>query len=90
MPPGSITRTAWRNMTLNRLICACCNVFPGATKIKVKDNLGKELYFGLWNAGFIKDFGCLTVMEFEIDEIKKNGVAKTLTAWTAKEDITHE
>ena len=29
-------------------------------------------------------------MEFEIDEIKKNGVAKTLTAWTAKEDITHE
>lgn len=73
-------------MTLNRLICACYNVFPGATKIKVKDNLGKELYFGLWNADFIKDFGGLTVLDFEIDEIKKNGVAKTLTVWTVKEE----
>lgn len=36
-------------MTLNRLICACYNVFPGATKIK-------------------------------------NGVAKTLTVWTVKEE----
>ena len=71
-----------RNMTLNRLICACCNVFTGATKIKVVDNHGKDLYFGLFNDGFIKDFGGLTVRNFEIDEIKKNGVAKTLTAWT--------
>lgn len=77
-------------MTLNRLVCACYNVFMGATKIKVVDNLGKELYLGRWNDGAIKDFGGLTVLEFEIDELKKNGVAKTLTAWTAKENITHE
>lgn len=73
-------------MTLNRLTCACYNVFPGATKIKVVDSHGKELYFGLWNDGFLKDFGGLTVLDFEIDEIKKNGVAKTLTAWTVKEE----
>lgn len=77
-------------MTLNRLICACCNVFTGATKIKVVDNHGKELYFGVWSYGAIKDFGDLTVLYFKIDEINKNGVAKTLTAWTIKEDTTHE
>lgn len=33
-------------MTLQRLIFACYNVFPGATKIKVVDNHGKEqIYF---------------------------------------------
>lgn len=73
-------------MTLNRMICACYNVFTGVTKIKVVDNHGKELYFGLWNDGFIKDFGELTVLDFEIDEIKKNGVAKPLIAWTVKEE----
>lgn len=73
-------------MTLNRLVCACYNVFPGATKIKVMDYLSKQVYFGLWNDGAIKDFGGLTVLVFEIDEIKKNGVAKTLTAWTIKEE----
>lgn len=73
-------------MTLNRLVCACYNVFPGATKIKVIDGVGKELYFGLWNEGFIKDFGSMTVLDFAIDELKKNGVAKTLTAWVIKED----
>ncbi len=73
-------------MTLNRLVCACHNVFTDETKIKVVGNHGKGLYFGLWNDGFIKDFGSLTVLDFEIDEIKKNGVAKTLTAWTIKEE----
>lgn len=73
-------------MTLSRLVYACYNVFTGVTKIKVVDNHGKELYFGLWNAGFDKDFGSLTVLDFQIDEIKKNGVAKTLTAWTVKEE----
>lgn len=73
-------------MTLNGLICACYNAFPGATKIKVVDNHGKELYFGLLNDGFIKDFGNLTVLAFEIDEIKKNGAAKTLTAGIVKEE----
>lgn len=77
-------------MTLIRLACACHNVFKYETKIKVADSHGKELHFGLYNDGFVKDFGGLTVLDFEIDEIKKNGVAKTLTAWTAKENITHE
>ena len=76
-------------MTLNRLVHACHNVFRYETKIKVVDSHGKELHFGLLNDCFIKDFGGLTVLDFEIDEIKKNGVAKTLTAWTVKEDTTH-
>lgn len=79
-----------RNVTLNSLIRACYNVFLGATKIKVVDNQGDELYFGIWNDGFVKDFGGLAVLNFEIDEIKKNGVAKTLTVWTVKEDTTNE
>lgn len=29
-------------------------------------------------------------LHFKIDEIRKNGAAKTLTAWTIKEDTTHE
>jgi hypothetical protein len=77
-------------MTLNCLVCACHNVFPVITKIKVMDNHGKELYLGVWSYGAIKDFGDLTVLYFKIDEINKNGVAKTLTAWTIKEDTTHE
>ena len=44
------------------------------------------IYTGLWNDGCTKDFGDLTVLDFEIDEIKKNGVAKTLTAWVIKEN----
>ena len=72
-------------MTLNRLIFACYNVFPGATKIKVIGNTGDTIYTGLWNDGCTKDFGDLKVLDFEIDEIKKNGVAKTLTAWVIKE-----
>ena len=75
-----------RDMKLNSLVCACYTVFMGATKIKVLDNRGKELYLGIWNDGAIKAFGGLTVWNFEIDEIKKNGVAKTLTAWTVKEE----
>lgn len=73
-------------MTLNRLVCAFYNVFPGVTKIKVVNNLGNQLYFGLWNDGCIKDFGGLSVLDFEVDELKKNGVAKTLTAWVIPED----
>jgi hypothetical protein len=73
-------------MTLNRLVHACHNVFRYETKIKVVDSHGKELHFGILNDCFIKDFGGLTVLDFEIDEIKKNGVAKTLTAWTVKEE----
>ena len=73
-------------MTLNCLVFACYNVLTDETKIKVVDSHGKELYFGLWSVGFVKDFGELTVLGFEIDEIKKNGVAKTLTAWTIKEE----
>lgn len=72
-------------MTLNRLICACYNVFPGATKIKVLDNHGKELYFGRWNDRLFEDFASLSVLDFEIDKIE-NGVAKTLTARTVKEE----
>lgn len=73
-------------MKLQRLIFACCNVFPGATRIKVIGNTGKLIYHGLWNDGCTKDFGDLKVLNFEIDEIKKNGAAKTLTAWVVKED----
>lgn len=83
-------------MTLNRLIFACHNVFPGATRIKVICNTGKLpasyrqvtsklIYHGFWNDGCTKDFGDLKVLDFEIDEIKKNGAAKTLTAWVIKE-----
>ena len=73
-------------MTLNRLAHACHNVFRYETKIKVMDSHGKELYLGVWNYGAIKDFGDLTVLYFKIGEIKKNGVAKALTAWTVKEE----
>lgn len=73
-------------MKLIRLIYACYNVFPGATKIKVIGNTGKLIYHGIWNNGCTKDFGDLKVSVFEIDEIKKNGAAKTLTAWVVEED----
>lgn len=73
-------------MTLQRLIFACYNVFTGATKIKVIGNTGKLIYHGLWNDGCTKDFGDLKVLNFEIDEIKKNGAAKTLTAWVVGEE----
>lgn len=39
-------------MKLSRLIFACYNVFPGATKIKVLGNTGKLIYHGVWNNGF--------------------------------------
>lgn len=58
-------------MTMDRLVCACYNVFPVVTKIKVMDNHGKELYLGVWSYGAIKDFGDLTVLYFKIDEINK-------------------
>ncbi len=73
-------------MKLSRLIFACYNVFPGATKIRVLGNTGKRIYHGHWNDGCVKDFGDLKVLDFEIDEIKKNGAAKTLTAWVVEED----
>lgn len=73
-------------MTLQRIIFACYNVVPGATRIEVIGNTGKLIYHGLWNDGCTKDFGDLKVLNFEIDEIKKNGAAKTLTAWVVKED----
>lgn len=75
-----------KKITLKRLIFACYNVFPGATKIKVVKNTGEKIYTGLWSDGCTKAFGDLKVLDFEIDEIKKNGVAKTLTAWVIKED----
>ena len=73
-------------MKLSRLIYACYNVFPGATKIKVLGNTGKLIYHGHWNDGCTKNLGDLKVLDFEIDEIKKNGAAKTLTAWVVEED----
>lgn len=73
-------------MKLSRLIFACYNVFPGATKIRVIGNTGKLIYLGHLNDGCVKDFGDLKVLDFEIDEIKKNGAAKTLTAWVVEED----
>ena len=73
-------------MKLSRLIFACYNVFPGATKIRVLGNTGKLIYHGHWNDGCTKDFGDLKVLDFEIDEIKKNGAAKTLTALVVEED----
>lgn len=72
-------------MTLNHLIFACYNVFPGATDIKVIGSTGKLIYHGTWNNGCTKDFGDLKVSVFEIDELKKNRAAKTLTAWVIKE-----
>ena len=39
-------------MTVKRLVCACYNVFPGKTELKIVSNLGKNLYTGLWNDGF--------------------------------------
>lgn len=72
-------------MKLSRLIFACYNVFPGATKIKVLGNTGKLIYHGHWNDGCTNDFGDLKVLDFEIDEIKKNGAAKTLTALVVEE-----
>ena len=76
-----------KEMTPNRLIFACHNVFPGATKIKVvNNNTGEKIYTGLWGDGCTKDFGDLKVLDFEIDEIKKNGAAKTLTAWVIEEN----
>ena len=73
-------------MNLQHLIFACCNVFTGATRIKVIGNTGKLINHGLWNDGCTKDFGDLKVLNFEIDEIKKNGAAKTLTAWVVGEE----
>lgn len=72
-------------MTVKRLVCACYNVFPGKTELKIVSNLGKNLYTGLWNDGFLRDFGDMTVLGFEIDQIKMNGVATAMTAWVIPE-----
>ena len=66
-------------MTVKRLVSACYNVFPGKTELRIVSNLGKNLYIGLWNDGFLRDFGDMTVLDFEIDKIKNNGVATAMT-----------
>lgn len=66
-------------MTVKRLVSACYNVFPGKTELRIVSNLGKNLYIGLWNDGFLRDFGDMTVLDFEIDQIKNNGVATAMT-----------
>lgn len=73
------------SMTVKWLLCACHNVLPGKTELKIVSDLGKTLYTGLWNDGFLQDFGDMTVLDFEIDRIKYNGVAAALMAWVIPE-----
>lgn len=69
-------------MTLEHLICACRNVYPGRTKINIVDcKTTNRLFFGVWNDAFTKKYGWLNVVDFEITSLNPGGCAKQLTAY---------
>lgn len=77
-------------MTLERLICACYNVYPGRTKINIVDcKTTNRLFFGVWNDAndaFTKKYGGLNVIGFEITALSPGGCAKQLTAYVKREE----
>lgn len=69
-------------MTLERLICACYNVYPGRTKINIVDcKTTSRLFFGVWNDTTTKKYGGLNVIDFEITSLNPGGCEKQLTAY---------
>lgn len=69
-------------MTLERLICACYNVYPGRTKINIVDcKTTSRLFFGVWNEAFTKKYGELNVIDFLIAGLDSGGCAIQLTAY---------
>ncbi len=72
-------------MTLQRLICACYNVYPGRTKINIVDcKTTSRLFCGVWNEAFTKKYGGLTVIDFEINALSPCGCANMLTAYVKR------
>lgn len=76
-------------MTIKRLICACYNVSPQKSTIVVTDaSTKKELYRGRWTEGFIEKFGQLKVLDFNVDEIRKDGSIRTLEIFSVEEYVS--
>lgn len=74
-----------RTMTLQRLIFACYNVYPGRTKINIVDcKTTNRLFFGVWNDAFIKKYGRLKVVDFAIAALDSGGCAIQLTAYVKR------
>lgn len=74
-------------MTLERLICACYNVYPGRTKINIVDcKTTSRLFFGVWNEAVTKKYGGLNVIDFEITALNPGGCAKQLTAYVKRKE----
>lgn len=72
-------------MTLQRLIFACYNVYPGRTKINIVDcKTTNRLFFGVWNDAFIKKYGRLKVVDFAIAALDSGGCAIQLTAYVKR------
>lgn len=74
-------------MTLERLICACYNVYPGRTKINIVDcKTTSRLFFGVWNEAFAKKYGGLNVIDFLIAGLDSGGCAIQLTAYVKRKE----
>jgi hypothetical protein len=74
-------------MTLERLICACYNVYPSRTKINIVDcKTTSRLFFGVWNDASTKKYGGLNVIDFEITALNPGGCAKQLNAYVKREE----
>lgn len=74
-------------MTLQRLIFACYNVYPGRTKINIVDcKTTNRLFFGVWNDAFIKKYGRLKVVDFAIAALDSGGCAIQLTAYVKRKE----
>lgn len=75
-------------MTIKRLVCSCENISPAKTTIVVVSSIAKkELYRGRWTEGFMEKFGELKVLDFNMDEIRKDGSIRTITVFAVKEYV---
>lgn len=74
-------------MTLNRLLCACYNVYPSRTKINIVDcKTAIRLFFGVRNDSVLEKYGGLNVIDFLIAGLDSGGCAIQLTAYVKRKE----
>lgn len=76
-------------MTLERLICACYNVYPYKTIISIVDlKTHNQLVFGVLSDSVLEKYGGLNVIGFNIGELmeSKSGCATLLTVYVLREE----
>lgn len=84
-------RGTGHGLTVERLLCAFCNVNPCKTRLTLKRGEDNAVIVSAthWSVVFLEKYGGLIVNDFEIDRLGEDGFAHKLTMYTM-EGAAHE